>query len=214
MRQFYHLRAVKTGRVQERQQGDYRYILLWRRGSGENCLVVPSLRPTPHTHALLRTIAATVLLLRPRSRAIQRQLRPSATSDSMLGDESVGFRAVAGLPSNLSAPRPCCGKAGAHTLAEHVAFELRNPGKHPRHHATVRRVDLEGHAAHRNYRDVPASQPVERIKQILVERPHRLSWVTRIVSMWRACASFMTSPHAERLALIPEAVSRKTLTTS
>lgn len=47
-----------------------------------------------------------------------------------------------------------------------------------------------------------------------VERPQRLSSVTRIASIWRACASFITSARAERFAFMPDAVSRKTSTTS
>lgn len=86
-----------------------------------------------------------------------------------LGGKPIGLRAVAGLPPERLAPRrrPRSGEAGPNPLAKHVAPELRDAGEHRRHHSAVWRIDLEGHATHRDDRYPPARQPVERIKQVL-----------------------------------------------
>lgn len=68
------------------------------------------------------------------------------------GCQAVGLRAVANLPPKLPAPRPCRSASGANSLAQHVALELRDASQHRCHHPAVRRIDLEGHAAHRDYR--------------------------------------------------------------
>ncbi len=71
------------------------------------------------------TIAATLFLLRPRSRAIQRALDGERQH---LWRAPVRLEAVAGVSTQCSPPRPCSGEAEADALAEHIALELSNAG--------------------------------------------------------------------------------------
>lgn len=64
--------------------------------------------------------------------------------------------------------------------------------EHRRHHPPMRRIDLERHAAHRDHRHAPARQPVE-VSRSWVERPQRLSSVTRIASI-AACLRQLHHP--------------------
>ena len=75
---------------------------------------------------------------------------PAVDGMEHLRSEPVRFRALFGLRAELLAARPGGRKAGFHAFAEQVTFELRDPGHHP----PVRRIELERHAAHRDYGDL------------------------------------------------------------
>ena len=77
------------------------------------------------------------------------------------------LEALAGLTAEFLAPCPGGGKAGFHTLAEQVTFELSDPGQHRGHHPPVRRIELEGHAVHGGHGHLPAGKLVERIEKVL-----------------------------------------------
>ena len=79
--------------------------------------------------------------------------------------EPVRFGALAGLTAEFLAPRPGRRQGGFHSLAEQVAFELRDPGQHGVNHPTVRRIEFERNAARGNHGGLPAGELVERIEK-------------------------------------------------
>jgi len=74
---------------------------------------------------------------------------------------------LSGLAPKLLAARPGRDKTGFDAFTEQVAFELGNSCQHGRHHPAMRRVQLECHATHGNDRNLPASQLVQRVQQVL-----------------------------------------------
>lgn len=71
----------------------------------------------------------------------------------------------------------------------------------------MRRVQLEGEPTHRDHRDIPPRELVQRVEKVLCGPIHLDNSPTSTASIWRFCASSITRRRSRRLSFAPDAIS-------
>ena len=106
-------------------------------------------------------MSVTVLLAADAEVAGDPTVAPAAVDGiEHLRSKPVWLGTLAGLTAEFLASHPGGREAGLHALAEQVTFELSDSGQHRGHHPSVRRVELERHAAHGDHGHLPAGKHV------------------------------------------------------
>lgn len=161
--------------------------------------IIQGIRPVPAHDCRDGVLASGLDRARSSDSYVSLELAPALWEQA---DQTCAGRRSA---ARVSAGAPVLRQAGADPLAKHVTLELRDAGEHRRHHPPVRRIDLEGHAAHRDDRHAPARQPVKRIERILGRTPPAAEFdnedrngYSTTFSTSNFCESG-TGPHTERL---------------